>query len=271
MPREQRAETTWLKENEEKLYRKACGFTMIEMMVVILIMAILLGMGVVAMMPLMGTTSVQAAAQKLQAALLTARSLAAKYNGIYGVVFNVWYSNGLYMVLDDDNQKASHWYAIVGPNATTGLCNVTLVDGPTTDTDYQNRFNEMKDRQVGPRYPLPDQVMFNAAAHQLNSPPGRNGKIGWDRIDIASPGGNAGTRTSAIRFLPNGQALLTKVFSQMYTNYTTATQTSFGRILLAAVDIYSSDKNTMVANFNAKPWVYVKVNQYTGMVTTGKD
>jgi prepilin-type N-terminal cleavage/methylation domain-containing protein len=94
------------------------GFTLLEMLAVLAVMAIVLGMAIPGFTRDEREAHVRAAADELAATLRKARSLAMARQTAYGVAFNIQNdpdSSGRVL----NNRTGGHWYQIIGPSGNS--------------------------------------------------------------------------------------------------------------------------------------------------------
>ncbi len=182
-------------------HKRGQGFTLVEMIIVMMVAMIIMGFMAPALTPLFGSKGVSASATKLKAVLLYARSEAAKENVTVSVVFNNVDTVGSTTISRD---WENNWYAIVkhGPTDTDPAViynGDTTVDNDTAEDDDYNY------QQVGPRYYLEEGCAFLALSYS-------DGTDVWDTFTSGSPAWDAGScgYTDAsmyrIEFSPSGEA-----------------------------------------------------------------
>lgn len=157
------------------------GFTFVELLVVLLVMALLAGM--IASLPKGSRrhAAVKAAAEELAATLRSARALAMERRTIVGVAFNIANapgSSGLVV----NNHAGGHWYQITGevqvsdsPSSLASYPNGKFVDQSVNgDGNVAQFLDAVQDSWVGERHVLKTKtVRFLALGDQ------DNGSEGW--------------------------------------------------------------------------------------------
>ena len=98
-------------------FDKRCGFSLIEILVVVAILALLMGITFLSTGRQQRGAQVRQQAELLTATLCRARALAMANQAIYAVVFNIQNAPGSSgEVLN--NRSGGHWYRIIGPTPT---------------------------------------------------------------------------------------------------------------------------------------------------------
>lgn len=166
--------------------RRSGGFTLIEVMMVILIIGLMAGL--IAFLPRSERrlSAVRSAAEELAATLRTARAMAMDQRIVCGVAFNIQNAPGTSgKVLN--NHSGGHWYQILrecpGVDSETALASYprpTFV--PWRGSNLAFFLRQVKDSWAGERHVLmPKRVRFLALGDQ------DNGSSGWKGSGIFPP------------------------------------------------------------------------------------
>ncbi len=100
-------------------HRPETGFTLIEMLIVLLIIVVMLGFVMAIPTAERREEEVRGAAEELAAVLRETRTRAMRKNTPYGVVFNIQNAPGSSgRILN--NRSGGHWYRLIGPRDTHG-------------------------------------------------------------------------------------------------------------------------------------------------------
>ena len=129
------------------MYRRSGGFTLVEMMIVVLILAILLGFGIPGFREAFATQRVKTAAKTLFTALRQGRSEAIRMNGICDVYIvpadsSDW-AAGMQVIAANVGSNAATVLAIAAdPTNTANRCTFDANgDGDTTDANIDLVYN----------------------------------------------------------------------------------------------------------------------------------
>lgn len=234
------------------------GFTLVELLVVVGIMAILAAMIVPVMGPLVASKGVDGSAQKLQSVLLNARALAAKNNVDCSVTFHMAVGNtGTTFSRDWENC----WYAIVlhGQNGIDDPFNPvaprTLADNVDDDFNFS---------QVGPRFTLEKGSGFLALSYADNSDD--NSDSAKDKFnEFHSNGAPLWNTANTAAVVPNGYS---GNFRIVYSPDGSATFVMPSGFAANGLEQYISIANegTVEDKSHYNNRVTLTINQHTGLV-----
>jgi prepilin-type N-terminal cleavage/methylation domain-containing protein len=171
------------------------AFSLIELLVVILILAILLGVAVAVPWREERGALVSSSADELAAVLRTTRTLAMEKRALYAVVFNIQNAPGTSgLVLN--NRSGGHWYRVLGPTSDgaggwwflgngfpplynrelSSLNGADTQNHPTTESPVRHLLEAVERAWVGDRHVLPPgKVRFVALTDQDNGNFRKNG------------------------------------------------------------------------------------------------
>lgn len=212
------------------------AFTLVEMMVVMLIVAVLVGIGATSIKRDQVDAQVRGAAESLAAVLRQTRSRAIEEQAAYGVVFNLQNQPGTTGTVLN-NWSGGHWYRVIGPHAQGGLNNsralplgVRLTNdwNQLTQGNFPDVLAKIAESWVSEPQVLPArQVRFLALSDTDEGPRNTLGaaNLWWSGSNIYY--GNAGETTYprpwfgyfdavARKWYPWGGYLPTKKYSALY-------------------------------------------------------